>query len=105
ALRDIDYIWGGHRSHGHYLAKGGNLQTMMAEIFGKATGCSKGRGGSMHLCAPDVGILGTVPVVAATIPLAAGAAMAAKLRGDGRVSVSFYGDGSTEEGHFHETMN
>ncbi len=105
ALEDRDYVWGGHRSHGHYLAKGGDLRAMMAEIFGKATGCSGGRGGSMHLVAPEVGILGTVPLVAATIPLAVGAGMAAKLRRDGRVSVAFFGDGATEEGPFHESLN
>lgn len=105
ALGREDYVWGGHRSHGHYLAKGGDLRAMMAELYGKATGCSKGRGGSMHLVAPEVGIFGTVPLVAATIPLAVGAALAAKLRGDGRVSVSFFGDGATEEGHFHESLN
>ena len=105
ALGRDDYIWGGHRSHGHYLAKGGDLAAMMAELYGKATGCSGGRGGSMHLVAPEVGLLGTVPLVAATIPLAVGAALASKLRNDGRVSVSFFGDGATEEGHFHESLN
>lgn len=105
ALGKEDYIWGGHRSHGHYLAKGGDLRAMMAEIFGKRTGCSKGRGGSMHLFAGEVGILGTVPLVAATIPLAVGAGMASKLRGDHRVSVSFFGDGALEEGHCHESIN
>ena len=105
ALQRDDYVWGGHRSHGHYLAKGGDLRAMMAELFGKVTGCSRGRGGSMHVVAPDVGILGTVPLVAATIPLAVGAALASKLRGDGRVSVSFFGDGAMEEGHFHESVN
>ncbi len=105
ALEVRDYAWGGHRSHGHYLAKGGDLRAMMAELFGKATGCSGGRGGSMHLIAPEVGILGTVPLVAATIPLAVGAGMASKLRRDGRVSVAFFGDGATEEGHFHESLN
>jgi pyruvate dehydrogenase E1 component alpha subunit len=100
-----DYIWGAHRSHGHYLAKGGDLAAMMAEILGRRTGCSAGRGGSMHLAAPEVGLLGTVPLVAATIPLAVGAGMAAKLRNDGRVSVSFFGDGATEEGHFYESLN
>ncbi len=105
ALTREDYVWGGHRSHGHYLAKGGDLRAMMAEIFGRKTGCCDGRGGSMHLFAAEVGILGTVPLVAATIPLAAGAALAAKLRGDHRVSVSFFGDGAIEEGHCHETMN
>ena len=105
ALGNEDYVWGGHRSHGHYLAKGGDLRAMMAELYGKTTGCSRGRGGSMHLVAPEVGILGTVPLVAATIPLAVGAGLAAKLRGDRRVSVSFFGDGATEEGHFQESMN
>ena len=105
ALDVSDYVWGGHRSHGHYLAKGGDLRAMMAELFGKVTGCSGGRGGSMHLIAPEVGILGTVPLVAATIPLAVGAGMASKLRRDGRVSVAFFGDGATEEGHFHESLN
>jgi TPP-dependent pyruvate/acetoin dehydrogenase alpha subunit len=104
-LIDGDYVWGGHRSHGHYLARGGNLTSMLAEIFGKATGCSKGRGGSMHLFAQEVGILGTVPIVAATIPLAVGAALASKLRNESSVSVSFFGDGAMEEGHFHESMN
>src|SRR3990170_5355865 len=61
ALRRDDYVWGGHRSHGHYLAKGGDLRAMMAELYGKVTGCSRGRGGSMHLVAPEVGILGAVP--------------------------------------------
>ena len=105
ALTDEDYIFGGHRSHGHYLAKGGNLRAMMAEIFGKETGCSGGYGGSMHLVAPEVGLLGTVPLVAATIPIAVGTAFASKLRNDQKVSVSFFGDGATEEGHFDESVN
>jgi TPP-dependent pyruvate/acetoin dehydrogenase alpha subunit len=105
ALDRKDYIFGGHRSHGHYLAKGGDLRALMAELYGKSTGCAGGRGGSMHLVAPEVGLLGTVPLVAATIPIAVGAAMASKLRADQRVSVSFFGDGATEEGHFHESLN
>jgi len=105
ALRRDDYVWGGHRSHGHYLAKGGDLRAMMAELYGKAAGCSRGRGGSMHVAAPEVGVYGTVPLVAATIPLAVGAALASRQRGDDRVSVAFFGDGATEEGHFHESMN
>jgi acetoin:2,6-dichlorophenolindophenol oxidoreductase subunit alpha len=105
ALSETDYVWGGHRSHGHYLAKGGDLKALVAEILGRTTGCAGGRGGSMHLIAREVGILGTVPLVAATIPLAVGAALAAKLRRDARVSVAFFGDGATEEGHFHESLN
>jgi pyruvate dehydrogenase E1 component alpha subunit len=105
ALAETDYVWGGHRSHGHYLAKGGDIKALIAEILGRATGCAGGRGGSMHLIAREVGILGTVPLVAATIPLAVGAALAAKLRRESRVSVAFFGDGATEEGHFHESLN
>src|ERR1051325_6528942 len=105
ALEKSDYVWGGHRSHGHYLAKGGDMRTMMAEILGRSTGCSAGRGGSMHLFAPEVGILGTVPLVSATIPLSVGAGLASKFKKDGRVSVAFFGDGATEEGHFHESLN
>src|SRR5436853_739611 len=100
ALEREDYVWGGHRSHGHYLAKGGDLRTMMAELYGKATGCSKGRGGSMHLVAPEVGILGTVPLVAATIPFAVGAGLASKLREDRTVSVACFGVRAREEGPF-----
>ena len=104
ALQPDDSLWGGHRSHGHYLAKGGNLRAMMAEIFGKATGCAHGRGGSMHLVDPAQGIFGTVPLVAATIPLAVGAGLSSKLRGTQQVSVAFFGDGATDEGHFHESL-
>jgi pyruvate dehydrogenase E1 component alpha subunit len=104
-LRPDDYLFGAHRSHGHYLAKRGDLKKMMAELFGKVTGCARGRGGSMHLVAPEVGILGTVPIVAATIPMAVGTALSSKLRRDYRVSVSFFGDGAVDEGTFHESMN
>jgi acetoin:2,6-dichlorophenolindophenol oxidoreductase subunit alpha len=105
ALAREDYIFGGHRSHGHYLAKGGKLSALFAELFGRATGCARGRGGSMHLIATEVGLLGTVPLVSATIPIAVGAGLASKLRKDGKVSVAFFGDGATEEGHFHESLN
>jgi len=105
ALQKADWVWGGHRSHGHYLAKGGDMRAMMAELYGKVSGCSKGRGGSMHLVALEVGIPGTVPLVAATIPMAVGAGLSSKLQDDGKVSVSFFGDGATEEGHFHESIN
>jgi len=104
-LKREDTVWGTHRSHGHYLAKGANLSQMMAEVFGRFTGCSKGRGGSMHLVSPKEGILGTVPIVAATIPIAVGAALAYSMKREARVSVPFFGDGSTEEGHFFESMN
>jgi pyruvate dehydrogenase E1 component alpha subunit len=105
ALERTDYVFGGHRSHGHYLAKGGNLRRMMAEIFCKADGCAGGRGGSMHLIDLSVGMLGAAPIVAGTISLAVGAAYAAAVRGDGRVSVSFFGDGATGEGVLHESLN
>ncbi len=105
ALMQDDSLWGGHRSHGHYLAKGGDLRAMMAEIFGKATGCARGRGGSMHLVDPAQGIFGTVPLVAATIPLAVGAALSAKLRRTEQIAVAFFGDGAADEGHFHESLN
>lgn len=105
ALRRDDYVFGGHRSHGHYLAKGGDMNLLMAEMFGKETGCSRGYGGSMHLYAPEVGILGTVPIVGATIPIAVGTALASVLEGTDRVSVAFFGDGATEEGEFHESLN
>ncbi|MFH1560490.1 MAG: thiamine pyrophosphate-dependent dehydrogenase E1 component subunit alpha [Chloroflexota bacterium] len=105
ALRRDDYVFGGHRSHGHYLAKGGNMNLLMAEMFGKETGCSRGYGGSMHLYAPEVGMLGTVPIVGATIPIAVGAALASVMEGTDRVSVAFFGDGATEEGEFHESLN
>lgn len=105
SLRRDDQVWGNHRSHGHYLAKGGEMPALMAELHCKATGCSKGRGGSMHIFASEVGILGTVPMVAATIPVAVGAGLSNALSGSDRVSVAFFGDGATEEGLFHESLN
>src|SRR5262245_45341858 len=105
AVRRDDYALGNHRSHGHYLAKGGDLKALLAEILGKATGCALGRGGSMHLIAPEVGLVGTVPIVAGTVPIAVGAALASKLRGEGRVALAFFGDGALEEGSVHEAMN
>jgi len=105
ALQPHDTVWGGHRSHGHYLARGGSLEGLLAEILGRATGCAKGRGGSMHLIAKEHGMLGTVPIVAGTIPLAVGAAFAAKATRSGAVAVAFFGDGTLEEGHVHEALN
>lgn len=100
-----DYVFGSHRSHGHYLAKGGDLQAMMAEIYCKAEGCSRGRGGSMHVIDQEVGMMGSAPIVAGTIPLAVGAALAAQIRQDGRVAVSFFGDGACGEGILYESLN
>lgn len=100
-----DRAFGAHRSHGHYLALGGDLDALIDEVLGRATGCSGGMGGSMHLVAPEHGLLGTVPIVSATIPMAVGAALAAKLEGSNALAVAFFGDGATEEGAFHESMN
>jgi len=105
ALTTADTVWGGHRSHGHYLAKGGSLAGLFGEVLLKATGCSGGRGGSMHLAAPEVGVPGTVSIVAGTVSLAAGAAFAYKLRSEDTVAVAFFGDGALEEGQVHESMN
>ena len=104
-LTPTDYVMSGHRSHGHYLAKGGNLKAMFAEMYGKATGCTSGKGGSMHLLDLDVGFLGAVPIVGSTIPMAVGAAWGARMRGEARVVVTFFGEAATEEGVFHEAIN
>lgn len=104
-LRHSDRVFGGHRSHTHYLALGASLDKMMAEILGKVTGASRGMGGSMHLFAPEVGFHGSVPIVGATIPIAAGAGLAAKMDGRGDVAIAYFGDGACEEGVMHETLN
>ncbi len=100
-----DYVLSGHRSHGHYLAKGGDLKEMMAELYGKATGCSQGKGGSMHLVDLSTGFLGATPIVGSTIPIAVGVALGSVMHGDRRVTVIFFGEAATEEGVFHESMN
>jgi pyruvate dehydrogenase E1 component alpha subunit len=105
ALEKQDYIFGSHRSHGHFLAKGGSLNEMVAEIYGKSNGCSRGRGGSMHLIDPTCGMMGAAPIVAGTISMAVGAALAASIRKERRVAVSFFGDGATNEGVLFESMN
>ncbi|MDD2773294.1 MAG: thiamine pyrophosphate-dependent dehydrogenase E1 component subunit alpha [Elusimicrobiales bacterium] len=105
ALKKSDCVWGNHRSHGHFLAKGGKMRPLMAEIFGKKSGCCGGRGGSMHVICREEGVAGTVPIVAATIPLAVGNALANKLKNTKDVAVAFFGDGATEEGHFQESVN
>ncbi|HPW37494.1 MAG TPA: thiamine pyrophosphate-dependent dehydrogenase E1 component subunit alpha [Syntrophorhabdus sp.] len=105
ALSKDDYIFGNHRSHGHFLAKGGSLKALAAEIYCREAGCSRGRGGSMHLIDPTVGMLGSAPIVAGTISLAVGAALASSIRKDGRISASFFGDGATGEGVLYESMN
>ena len=105
ALRREDYVLSGHRSHGHYLAKGGDLKAMLAELYGKATGCARGKGGSMHLVDLSAGFLGAAPVVGSTIPIAVGVAFGSVLRGEERVTAVFFGDGATETGVFHEAVN
>lgn len=105
ALRADDQAMSGHRSHAHYLAKGGNLTAMIAEIYGKATGCCRGRGGSMHLVDLAAGFVGAVPIVGSTIPIAAGLAFADQRLKRDRVTVAFLGEAATEEGVFHETAN
>ncbi len=105
AITPDDYAMSGHRSHAHYLAKGGSLKKMIAEIYGKADGCCAGRGGSMHLIDRSVGFLGAVPIVSSTIPIAVGTALSSQLEKSNRVTLAFFGEGATEEGVFHESMN
>ncbi len=105
ALEAPDFAVSTHRSHGHYVAKGGDLRAMMAEIYGKATGCSGGRGGSMHLVDLLKGFLGSTPIVGSTIPIGVGSAFASALKGEKRVTAVFFGEGATEEGTFHEAAN
>ena len=105
ALRDDDYITSTHRGHGHIIAKGGDLKRMMAELYGKASGYNKGKGGSMHIADPSLGILGANGIVGAGLPIATGAALSAKLRKSGQVAVCFFGDGASNQGTFHESIN
>lgn len=105
ALRPQDVVFGTYRGHALYLAKGGSLQGLVSELYGKVTGCAKGKGGSMHLVEPSVNFMGTSAVVATTIPNAAGYAYAMKYKGEDRVTAVQFGDGAVEEGVFHETMN
>ena len=105
ALDPDDVVFGSYRSHAYYLAKGGDLNAMVAELYGKATGCAKGKGGSMHLVDVPRGVMGASAVVGTTIANAVGYAYAVKLRGDKRAVVSFFGDGATDEGVFHESLN
>ena len=104
-LSDEDYIGSTHRGHGHCIAKGVDPKTMMAELFGRSTGNNKGKGGSMHIADMSKGMLGTNGVVAASVPLAVGAALTSKLKNLGRVAVAFFGDGGANQGVLHESMN
>lgn len=104
-LRDDDVCGGSYRGHAVYLARGGSLHGMIAEMFGRSGGSAGGKGGSMHLVAADKHVLGASAVVATHIPHAAGVALALKREGKGRIAVCFFGDGATEEGCFYETVN
>ena len=104
-LTKDDYAFSNHRGHGHYLAKGGDLKSMIAELYCKETGCSKGRGGSMHLIDTSVGFMGSSSIVGGSIPIATGAALSSVLHKDKKVSVVFFGDAASEEGVLFESMN
>jgi TPP-dependent pyruvate/acetoin dehydrogenase alpha subunit len=104
-LTTADLVFSGHRSHGHYLAKGGNLKTMFAEIYGRVTGCARGKGGSQHLIDLGSGFMGSAPILASTVSVAVGAAWASVMEGKPRLVVAYTGDGATEEGAFHEALN
>jgi TPP-dependent pyruvate/acetoin dehydrogenase alpha subunit len=104
-LRHDDWITSTHRGHGHTIAKGGDPKQIMAEILGKETGYCKGRGGSMHVTAVDQGNLGALPIVASGLPIGVGAALSARMRGQDRVVVCFFGEGGTSQGTYHEAVN
>jgi len=105
ALERADYITSTHRGHGHVIAKGAELKYMMAELFGKRTGYCKGKGGSMHIADMKMGILGANGIVGGGLPIAAGAGLSAKTRGSGQVTACFFGDGATNTGAWHESLN
>ena len=105
ALRDDDWMTGNHRSHGHPIAKGGDVRKAMAELLGKRTGYCKGKGGSMHLADFSIGILGESGILGSSIPTAVGAALGSVLQHNDRVAVAFFGDGASNEGAFHESIN
>lgn len=105
ALRQNDYISSTHRGHGHCIAKGGKVSLMMAELFGKKEGYCQGKGGSMHIADIDLGILGANGIVSAGMPIAGGAGLSIKMRGTDQVSVCFFGDGGSNAGPFHESLN
>jgi TPP-dependent pyruvate/acetoin dehydrogenase alpha subunit len=105
SLRKDDYVFSTHRSHGHFIAKGGDLKALMAELYCRKTGCSRGKGGSMHIASPDVGLPGSSAIVGGTIPIAVGAALAFYMQDSDAVSVAFFGDGAAHEGVFYESLN
>ena len=105
SLTDRDFITSTHRGHGHVIAKGGKIDLMMAELYGKATGYCKGKGGSMHIADVDLGILGANGIVGAGQPISVGAAFACKYKKTDAVAICFFGDGASNRGTFHEAMN
>lgn len=104
-LNQQDYVMSTHRSHLHYLAKGGDIKAMLAEIYGKSTGCSRGKGGSQHLIDIEAGFLGATPIVGSIIPVAVGVAFGVSMKNEERVVVVFFGDAAAEEGTFSESLN
>ena len=104
-LQKNDIVMSAHRAHAHYLAKGGNLKEMLAELYGKSTGCAMGKGGSMHLIDLKSGFFGAVPIVGSTIPIAVGVAWAFKMKKSTNIVTVFLGDGATEEGVFFESLD
>lgn len=105
ALKETDVVFGTYRSHALYIAKGGDLKKMIAELYGKSTGCCKGKGGSMHLADKTAGMMGTSAIVSSSIPNALGYALALKMKGHDTVVPVFFGDGATEEGVYYESLN
>jgi TPP-dependent pyruvate/acetoin dehydrogenase alpha subunit len=104
-LLNSDYVVSGHRAHAHYLAKGGDLSRMMAEIYGKKTGCCHGHGGSMHLTDLEHGFVASTPIVGGSIPVGVGLALASKMKKESRITTIFFGEGATEEGVWAESLN
>jgi TPP-dependent pyruvate/acetoin dehydrogenase alpha subunit len=105
ALRKQDVVFSTHRSHGHFIAKGGSLKALMAELYCRKTGCSKGKGGSMHVASLEIGFMGSSAIVAGAIPIAVGSALAFSMQNKDAVSVAFFGDGAVHEGVFYESLN
>ncbi len=105
ALFNDDHVFSGHRNHAHYLAKGGSLKAMIGELYGKKSGCARGKGGSMHLTDRKAGFIASTPIVGSTIPIAIGNAYANKLKENKKVTVIFFGDGAVETGVFYESLN
>jgi len=104
-INSDDYITSTHRGHGHVIAKGADLKRMMAELFAKSTGYNKGKGGSMHIAEPNIGILGANGIVGGGIPIATGAALSSKILKNNKVTLCFFGDGASNQGTFHESIN